>query len=503
MAAKKRQKKPIEETAEYARVLEAYHRVTFADLAKWGAHGVGVGFKVVGGVETGKLALRIRVPKILPRSVLGPQRAIPSQYSYLAADGQTVVVPTDVMASAPTWLQSFDPTDPHDPMPGGVQCQAEETGTIGGWVWDTTDDSLVILSNAHVFGVDEGGSIYQPSKSHAGAMEVAHVKRAVPWKDSPSVNTVDAAIGDPATKPAPEFAIPEIGGAVFAVEKPTLKMEVEKYGAKTGHTFGVISDLPYKAPSGDYLWEELVYIEPDETVGTADWSGSGDSGALVFARDVVSGTDIKPAIGLHMGGDGLNGVACQIDNVFAQLDLTTLCDGMVSALIGMFFSGSASWSPPPGPPFAGKVPGPVPEPPAIPLPSAFVRRQRERAGSRTFHGGMARELEERLRGSARGGALTDFASSHRSEIASLLLEGDVVRAAAFAIQPMLAGSVTTTDVLTREITEDDVERIGRLVREVNRFASRRLKDDVALLVGLLGAAVGSNLADVLGVDLDA
>ena len=71
---------------------------------------------------------------------------------------------------------------------------------------------------------------------------------------------------------------------------------------------------------------------------SSDWSNSGDSGSLVFSQTpIASGSTIKPVVGLHFAGASTYGVGCKIQNVFHELDLTTLCAGAFSALLDALF----------------------------------------------------------------------------------------------------------------------------------------------------------------------
>jgi hypothetical protein len=68
-------------------------------------------------------------------------------------------------------------------------------------------------------------------------------------------------------------------------------------------------------------------------IHAARWADHGDSGALVFARTPLPGSDVKPAIGLHFAGEEGSssfGIACRISEVYRALGLTSLADGALA-----------------------------------------------------------------------------------------------------------------------------------------------------------------------------
>ena len=58
----------------------------------------------------------------------------------------------------PPELEVIDPTDKFRPAPGGVSVgiPSVTAGTLGGWVWDKTDDTIVMLTNDHIIGDSAG-----------------------------------------------------------------------------------------------------------------------------------------------------------------------------------------------------------------------------------------------------------------------------------------------------------------------------------------------------------
>src|SRR5262249_5300295 len=157
-----------------------------------------------------KLALRLYVTSKVPVARLPRERRIPRSIRFYSSKlDRDVDLSVDVIESPPPELHHpVDLEAAVRPVPGGVRCSAVTnvcTGTIGGWVWDNTDDTIVMLSNQHVFGNTVGGAIIQPGTADQGQSprdRVGQVKRSVPVhaivgrEDLSDCNYVDAAIGE-------------------------------------------------------------------------------------------------------------------------------------------------------------------------------------------------------------------------------------------------------------------------------------------------------------------
>jgi hypothetical protein len=117
-----------------------------------------------------------------------------------------------------------------------------------------------------------------------------------------------------------------------------LDLLVEKFGRTTLHTFGQITDADLETTVSGFPFDDVCRV--DIVPPTADWSAGGDSGSLVFSQTPISpGSSIKPAVALHFAGPqvGTYGVVCKIQNVFNQLQLTTLCAGAFEAFLDALF----------------------------------------------------------------------------------------------------------------------------------------------------------------------
>lgn len=496
-------------TSRYATIRE-YKGVhlELPKLASMGAHAVGIGRKESDGEITDTLSLRFYVAKKRPLSQLDSRETVPKRLPFFSRrEGKEQRITTDVVESSLAQLEqdAVVPDARVRPVPGGVNVGIPGTsGTLGGWVWDLVDDSIVFLSNEHVLGHVPGVEVLQQSVSHGGTSpdsRIGRVKRGITRSDT-DPNRVDCAIGDPEASDLWALDVVEVGPAIFAMGDADLDLEVQKYGQKTRLTTGRITDSDWSGQVGSRSFEDCFRVDP--VAPTTDWSAGGDSGSVVFARKPVDPeSDIKPAVGLHFAGASTYGVACRIGNVFAALDLTTLSAGAFSAFVEALFEAETG----------GKV-SPETEadlrtvsslaarrvPLAAPLPFARLERHHARSGS--FFAGIASDLRRRFDGDEGGRRFTAFYDRNQAELLGLVSrEGDVRRAVAAALRPLVAGATTTTDVLERVLTDQDLAAFDKLGRELERLGSERLKKALGPLRTLRGKAAGKSLADILGLEV--
>lgn len=505
-----------------------------AMLRRHGAHSVGIAPKITNGEATDKLALTFYVPAKRTEGDITERERIPDTFSFVQEKSRrTRRVTTDVVETPPATFE-VDPETRIRPVPGGVSGGINgSTGTIGGWVWDNTDDSIVMLSNHHVFGHTAGTDILQQGTADGGSLpadKIGDVKRGV-VRTSTGTNTVDCAIGDPDDDSVYDLSVLEIGPAVYATDEAAFHMEVEKYGQTTEHTYGRIISTSYSTiVSGVWFFDDCLRIEP--IAPSADWSAGGDSGSIVFRQEpTTEGGTIKPAVGLHFAGGGIYGVACKIDNVFNALDLDNLCSGAFANFLDSLneseseFEGSLSMAS--GATLASAADLqrvraltdvglttrdlPVTLDRQVPVPSLVARpvtraatfsaKVRGRASALNPVRGLSRDVQTRLQTTKKGRVLTDAVDTHRGELLTLLAkDGDVRRAAVAALRPVTKSAVTSDEVLHTVLTDDRIEQFERLADTVVRKASPPLRNVIGELRELAGEARGATLGQVFGLD---
>ena len=240
----------------------------------------------------------------------------------------------------------------------------------------------------------------------------------------------------------------------------------------------------------------------DPVAPTTDWSGRGDSGSLVFSQEVLDeDSGIKPAVGLHFAGAGDFGIACKIQNVFSALDLTTLSAGAFAAFFdGMFEAESTGAVSEESEGRLRAISALAAGQPTSFAPHRFVRREHNRPGS--LFSGMSSELFDRVGLSHRGQSLRGVLGKHQAELLLLLLRsGDVRRATVAAFRPLMAGATTTTDVLERILTAEDLKVFDKLAAEVSRGGSDKLSAGMKVVQSLWDKAEGKSLAEILNLEL--
>lgn len=442
-----------------------------------GVHTVGIGYKQRGGEVTGELAVVVFVDKKLPRADVDPDWMVPPEIRFfMESADQQEVVPTDVIERAraveyphipkgtlATWAR---------PAGGGrsISLAGSGGGTLGGWVWDDLNDQIVLLSNHHVLGSTAGADVFQPWGSTAAADHLADVVRT---------GTLDATIAAPVNLDDVLLEIEGVGPAVYEAARATVNMPVEKSGAKTDHTYGRVMYVGLAYDSGGHYGSRNDFeVWPTDSAGTIDPYGQfayfGDSGSLIVERTNPSGASWKRAVGLLWGGHPQSGDAHahQIEDVFANLKLSTLCGPLLEAFLDSLFA----------PSFAGVPPSVTP----IQLPEP----------RRPLHRGMARDIEKRLQTTRAGSELVAAVHEHRVGVVRLAFDRETRRALAAAAAPFAESIWTPDELLRRRVTEEDLSRF----RRVMRLAEDRRPELGPLLERLnsiLEALPGRSLADVM------
>jgi len=474
-----------------------------------GAHSVGIGRKIVKGKPTNQLAIRFYVEKKLPERELSSERALPKKYRfYSRVKGRDVTVVTDIIES-PRAEFEVDPKTRLRPVPGGSSIGTPpppgyiSAGTLGGWVWDELDDSIVMLSNEHVLGTTADVDVAQPGTMDGGVFpgdKIGDVKRGIP-RSTTTVNEVDCAIADPDSTVIYKTEVIEIGPAVYAIDEPIEGMTVEKFGRTTEHTYGEITDSDYTTTllSGHSF---VDCLRVDARAPSADWSDKGDSGSLCFSRTPVPDSEIKPVVALHFAGGSTYGVECRIQNVFSALNLTTLCAGAFAVFLDSLFESEAAGEATIAAELDLRTLADIASRrPVYAMPPSFIRKAKRLPSSRRFFSGISREIQGRLTTTARGRQVTEFVDMHRGELLDMLVRnGDVRRATVAAVRPLVAGAITTTDVLERTLTDEDVASLRKLAGEVGKAAStRKLKASLKMLEALSSDAAGKKIGTIFGI----
>jgi hypothetical protein len=465
---------------------------------RFNAHRIGVGYKRVGGDFTNTLSVVFIVQTKKPRAMLDPRKQIPETLRLIdQATGEEITAKTDVVALPPAEPQMFVPGAFNRPAPGGSrisrQSDSSSAGSLGGWVWDKTDDSIVFLTNRHVIGSDIGETINQGSTGtlpNGDTLRIGAVKRAAELVElmgqSPfpmsQCSFADASIGTVDNTADIGLVTPEIGLAVFATAGVSLLQHVEMFGSITEYQQGRITLYPtqgvYPIDGQDAGMCDLFQFEPLEANGTV--SGQGDSGKLVF--NINNDDDPNPCVGLHFAGGGTAGgnsnygLACPIQNVFDALDLDTLCSGGFAGFLDALFGDAV------GGPGATRA----------------VTLLQSRTHQPGFFKGISREVEARLNTTKRGSVVAGAVRKMRGDLMQLTLaDGDLRRMAAVAIGPIVAGAITVDQLFARNLSANDSERLGQLFDLMDRLGNARVKSATADLRRVFTDTAGKTIGDLL------
>lgn len=315
-------------------------------LAMQNVVGVGVGYQVKDGQQTGDYAIVIMVSKKLPLSALAPHAVLPKNVSGVKID---VIEVGELRA-----LQSR--TNRWRPAPGGVSIGHYKitAGTLGSIVRDRSTGQRLILSNNHVIAnsndADPGDLILQPGPIDGGSTaedSIAHLERFCPiefatepgscdvadtyarvgntvagWlgskhrlntlqSDPQAVNLVDAAVARPINDSDVLDEIIEIG-SVQDTETGYLGMSVRKSGRTTSFTTGQIS-LINATVEINYGGDRTARFENQLVSGPM--SQGGDSGSLIVAGDSLR------AVGLLFAGSAQSTIFNPIQAVLDCLEV--------------------------------------------------------------------------------------------------------------------------------------------------------------------------------------
>lgn len=456
-------------------------------------HGIGVGRRREGGEKTDELAIVVHVQRKRPVEDVAPDRLLPKSVSYLDREGKKVEIPVDVVEKPIPVPEvecgdcDVDLEDRVRPVRGGYSggppTSISNGGTLGGWIWDNVTDQLVVISNDHVFGGGAGTDISQPSSFDGGSLPADRIADVI------RSGTLDVSIAAPVDGDILEVEIECGGPGVFEFADAEIDMVVQKTGQTTGLTCGVVELIDYD--SNHYGSHNDLWIDGDGN----DFSMGGDSGSLYLERDHPEDRSWRRAVGIHWGGSGNDGVGHPIQAVVDDLDLTTVCDGVITAIFDALFEDREEsegeprqwWSD------VDRI--------------GLVPRWDKWAWQRLFQGrwrppfhrrrpSFAREVEARFQRTERGSELVNLLHRERVDAVRVLLSTDGRRALNAAVRS-LQRAVTTDDLLAYRLGEDDVRNVERLLFVAERIGQEGMREAVERVKELIAGGEGRSLEELL------
>jgi len=303
------------------------------------------GKKVVGGVETERISIRVGVTEKLPLTQLKTKDIVPKKITQLPFFWRRIE--TDVFQTTKIDALAVDRKSKFRPMPGGVSIGHPDitAGSSGPPV--KKNAILHILSNKHVLapeGASLGDQTWQPGKYDGGteADTISHLAAFVPINFidestcpianvivrgfnflaglfkrntrlpdavSSTINKVDCAISRPLfdediSQEILEIGIPAGFGEVKVGDK------VKKSGRTTGLTQG---DVIATDGAANVNYGERIAMFDDQII-TSAMSEGGDSGSAVLNEQ-------NKTVGLLFAGSSSLTIVNKISNIIAALGL--------------------------------------------------------------------------------------------------------------------------------------------------------------------------------------
>jgi hypothetical protein len=184
----------------------------------------------------------------------------------------------------------------------------------------------------------------------------------------------------------------------------------------------------------------------------------GDSGSLIMEQTHPAGLPWKRCVGLLYCGtfNGSVTYAHQITDIFQDLSLVTVCEALARIIDEVFLSATTV--------------------------GAY---------------GFAHDFEARLAEGRKGKEIVTSVRENRASAVALIVQGDGRRAIEAALSPLFRAAVTTDDVLDHMITDEDVQRFGRVLDVLNRFAPGAPEEAVRRARAILESARGHTIRSAL------
>lgn len=350
-----------------------------AELAKLpGVVSVSTGRRVRGGRETREQTVVVTVRRKLTPGQLTPSTIVPRELQL--PDGS--VVGTDVVEDPSGVFTPDQDSAAYRPVPGGCEIQpfgSAFLGTLGGWFCAPAGGGArgwnpVWLTNAHVADpatfstVPADPRMTQPAGGGGvigNTTAISGWPTPLPGPGTTVGGVVDAAIGTLAGGVNPDYQVLQIAPAPFEIGVVTAGLGVQKRGRTTRLRTGTVQTQagggPFLAanvnsPAGGLVTfglpgqPRLFRIDSPGTGLAVAFGMPGDSGSLVFSTTAGQLQGTFPCVGLYFAGNGrwvsqqanpnmftVTGLAFDMSNVMAQLNLETVCTCVIRSILEAIF----------------------------------------------------------------------------------------------------------------------------------------------------------------------
>ena len=374
-------------------------------------------------------------------------------------------------------------TTRYRPVPGGCSIGHQDrvdASTLGGWACDLRDSTIVILtcnhciSNLNVASAPAG--ILQPGRLDGGVIPgdlIGSLKRFVTMTTGtppPAVTAVDAAIGTITANRTDNVL--QIGPAIYELGTPALGMAVQKRGRTTRLTTnGTITSVNVQVTVNYGTTQGLIgnAFIVTSTDGN-QFANRGDSGSLIFDQRQGRLNNTRPVVGMFfaVSNGGITTWHNDINVIFQQLNLTTICDCAIRALIAAI--GGASRG------AAGSEAADV----ELQKKERQLRRFRDQIMSQTPFGKKIVELVE-----------TETADL----IGAIVEDEEAFGLAVRSFDPWIRQR-TNADILDAELDAETVANLGRLADRIGKVKPR-LRPQLRAMKASLVAVEGMKARELL------
>jgi hypothetical protein len=293
-------------------------------LGRPGVTGVDVGYKVVDGVQTDEIAIRVHVKQ--KKATVPKAQMVPKEIEGVVTDVLERNYELQVVSEKAADYTAQADTTHYSTLEGGISMGPSRAvggyifaGTLGAIVVDKVTGKKAALTNFHVACIDSSWSVgdrqVQPSRIDTGVVptdEFGGILRAV------LSSHVDGSLVSIDAGKTTSSSIVDIG-TVQGTKAATLGMAVRKRGRTTGLTYGTVDGLSlsvnidYGDGIGVKTLTDQVSIAAD-TTHNAMFSDHGDSGSVI-----VDGSGF--VVALLFAGAGAGTVGNPIASVLSELNI--------------------------------------------------------------------------------------------------------------------------------------------------------------------------------------
>ena len=438
--------------------------------------GTGTGYRQVRGRFGNEVCVQVFVQGKLDSSEL-PEWAVVPREVHLGEERMRVDV-IDV-----GFVFAAQDTTRYRPVPGGCSIGHQDrvdASTLGGWACDLRDSTIVILtcnhciSNLNVASAPAG--ILQPGRLDGGVIPgdlIGSLKRFVTMTTGtppPAVTAVDAAIGTITANRTDNVL--QIGPAIYELGTPALGMVVQKRGRTTRLTTnGTITSVNVQVTVNYGTTQGLIgnAFIVTSTDGN-QFANRGDSGSLIFDQRQGRLNNTRPVVGMFfaVSNGGITTWHNDINVIFQQLNLTTICDCAIRALIAAI--GGASRG-------------------AAGSEAADVELQKKERQLRRFR-------DEIMSQTPFGKKIVELVETETADLIGAIVEDEEAFGLAVRSFDPWIRQRTNADILDAELDAETVANLGRLADRIGKVKPR-LRPQLRAMKASLVAVEGMKARELL------